>query len=201
MTFTPGYALTSSDSLEELNMGGGSTLWLKVTGEESRGLVTVLSGVVHSGGTPLHIHESEGGSGHRGRRRTRLPGRRRPGSLDSGGMLWFPRRVPHAVANLSQEPCRFITVVTLSGIETSSAVSVTTSPQFGLAIFPTHNVSRQSPAPTCVASSARRSPHVTNAQIGSTSAPCRRRWTHVEVPPTLHKSRPILHRRQRGVVA
>ena len=60
MTFTPGYALTSSDSLEELGMGGGSTLWLKVTGEESRRLVTVLSGVVHSGGTPLHIHESEG---------------------------------------------------------------------------------------------------------------------------------------------
>ena len=26
MTFTPGYALTSSDSLEELDMGGGSTV-------------------------------------------------------------------------------------------------------------------------------------------------------------------------------
>ncbi|MCA0322524.1 MAG: cupin domain-containing protein [Actinobacteria bacterium] len=30
------------------------------------------------------------------------------GALTSGGMLWFPRRVPHAVANLSQEPCRCI---------------------------------------------------------------------------------------------
>ena len=28
MTFTPGYALTSSDSLEELDMGGGSTVEL-----------------------------------------------------------------------------------------------------------------------------------------------------------------------------
>jgi len=39
------------------------------------------------------------------------------GALTWGGMLWFPRRVPHAVANLSQEPCRCITVVTPSGIE------------------------------------------------------------------------------------
>ena len=59
MTFTPGYALTSSDSLEDLDMVAGAR-WLKVTGEESRGLVTVWSGVVHSGGPPLHIHESEG---------------------------------------------------------------------------------------------------------------------------------------------
>ncbi|WP_048696564.1 cupin domain-containing protein [Nostocoides australiense] len=176
-------------------MGVGSTLWLKVTGEESLGLVIVLSGVVHSGGTPLRIHESEGevvivieveldyqvGDDR--------------GALTSGGILWFPRRVPHAVANLSQEPRRFITVVTPAVSRTSSAVSVTTSPQVRLAIFPTHNVSRPSPAPTCVASSARRSPHETNAQIGSTSAPCRRRWTHVEVPPTLHKSRPMLPRR------
>ena len=34
------------------------------------------------------------------------------GALDAGGLLWFPRQVPHAVANLAGRPCRFITVVT-----------------------------------------------------------------------------------------
>lgn len=98
-------------------MGGGSTLWLKVTGEESRGLVTVLSGVVHSGGTPLHIHESEGEVVIviEGELDDQVGDDR--GALTWGWMLWFPRRVPHAVANLSQEPCRCITVVTPSGIE------------------------------------------------------------------------------------
>ena len=39
------------------------------------------------------------------------------GSLGAGGLLWFPRQVPHAVANLTDRPCRFLTVVTPSGIE------------------------------------------------------------------------------------
>lgn len=39
------------------------------------------------------------------------------GTRDPGGVLWFPRAVPHAVANLSDEPVRFLTVVTPSGIE------------------------------------------------------------------------------------
>jgi hypothetical protein len=42
-------------------MGGGSCLWLKVTGQQSRGLVTVLEGVVHSGGPPLHVLVAEDG--------------------------------------------------------------------------------------------------------------------------------------------
>lgn len=98
-------------------MGVGSTLWLKVTGEESLGLVSVLSGVVHSGGTPLRIHESEGEVVIviEGELDYQVGDDR--GALTSGGILWFPRRVPHAVANLSQEPRRFITVVTPSGIE------------------------------------------------------------------------------------
>jgi hypothetical protein len=37
-----------------------------------------------------------------------------------------PRSVPHAVANLSDEPVRFITVVTPSGIEDSSEPNATT---------------------------------------------------------------------------
>ena len=39
------------------------------------------------------------------------------GVLGEGGLLWFPRRVPHTVANLTREPCRFLTVITPSGIE------------------------------------------------------------------------------------
>jgi len=32
-------------------------------------------------------------------------------------VLWFPRAVPHAVANLSRQPVRFLTIVTPGGIE------------------------------------------------------------------------------------
>ena len=90
---------------------------LKVTGEQSLGLVTVVEGIVHSGGPPLHVHDAEdevvivldGQLDHQ-------VGETR-GVLPRGGLLWFPRQVPHAVANLTSEPCRFITVVTPSGIE------------------------------------------------------------------------------------
>jgi quercetin dioxygenase-like cupin family protein len=117
VTFESGYSLTREDSLEELDMGGGSILWLKVTAAQSRGLVTVLQGVVHEGGPPLHVHEAEdevvvvleGELDYR-------VGEER-GTLTPGGLLWFPRQVPHAVANLSEAPCRFLTVVTPSGIE------------------------------------------------------------------------------------
>ena len=77
MTSTPGYALTSSDSLHE--------------SEDE--VVIVIEG---------ELDDQVGDD---------------RGALTWGGMLWFPRRVPHAVANLSQEPCRCITVVTPSGIE------------------------------------------------------------------------------------
>jgi len=117
MTLREGYALAVGEALEALDMGGGSTLSLKVTGEQSLGLVTVLEGVVHAGGPPLHVHEAEDEvvvvvdgeldyqvGAERGR-------------LAAGGVLWFPRQVPHAVANLTGRPCRFITVVTPAGIE------------------------------------------------------------------------------------
>ena len=98
-------------------MGAGSTLSLKVTSEQSHGLVTVLEGVVHSGGPPLHVHDAEdevvivldGELDYQ-------VGDER-GVLNAGGLLWFPRQVPHAVANLAGTPCRFLTVVTPGGIE------------------------------------------------------------------------------------
>lgn len=117
MTFASGYSLSPGDALEGLDMGGGSQLSLKVTGEQSHGLVTVLEGVLHSGGPPVHVHEAEdeivivleGQLDY-------LVGDER-GALSSGGLLWFPRQVPHAVANLTDTPCRFITVATPGGIE------------------------------------------------------------------------------------
>jgi quercetin dioxygenase-like cupin family protein len=112
-----GLRVRCGESLEDLNMGVGSVLSLKVTGEESNGLVTVIEGLALAGGPPLHLHEAEDEvviclngelayqvGDHRG-------------TLEPGGVLWFPRSVPHAVANLSDEPVRFITVVTPSGIE------------------------------------------------------------------------------------
>ncbi|HEU5108108.1 MAG TPA: cupin domain-containing protein [Micromonosporaceae bacterium] len=112
-----GYALAPGAALEDLDMGGGSVLSLKLTGEQSNGLVTVIEGVVHRGGPPLHVHEAEdevvvvlaGELTYRVGEQA--------GTLPAGGLLWFPRRVPHAVANLAGTPCRFLTVVTPGGIE------------------------------------------------------------------------------------
>lgn len=117
MTLTGGYALERSDALERLDMGGGSELSLKVTGDQSDGAVTVLEGIVYAGGPPLHVHESEDEVVIvlEGQLDYRVGDKR--GMLSAGGLLWFPRKVPHAVANLAGGPCRFVTVVSPSGIE------------------------------------------------------------------------------------
>ena len=112
-----GYFLDSRAALEHLDMGGGSVLSLKVTSEQSNGQLTVLEGVVHAGGPPLHVHEAEDEvvivlSGEL----TYRVGDQ-SGTADGGGLLWFPRGVPHAVANLTDSPCRFLTVVAPGGIE------------------------------------------------------------------------------------
>lgn len=112
-----GYALRAGESLEDLDFGDGSILSMRVTGEQSNGLLTVIEGVVAKGGPPVHVHQSEDevvvvlegaltyqvGDEH--------------GVREAGGLLWFPRQVPHAVANLSGESCRFLTIVTPAGIE------------------------------------------------------------------------------------
>jgi quercetin dioxygenase-like cupin family protein len=117
VTFDRGYALTPGDVLEDLDMGGGSLLSLKVTGQQSLGLVTVLEGVVHSGGPPLHVHEAEDEVVIVLEGQLDYQVGEERGALPASGLLWFPRKVPHAVANLTGKPCRFITVVTSSGIE------------------------------------------------------------------------------------
>ncbi|WP_175539646.1 cupin domain-containing protein [Nocardioides exalbidus] len=117
MTFHGGYALRPGDALEDLDMGGGSLLSLKVTAAESHGLVTVLEGVVLAGGPPLHVHDAEDEVVVvvEGELDYQVGAER--GVLAEGGVLWFPRSVPHAVANLGAAPCRFVTVVTPGGIE------------------------------------------------------------------------------------
>jgi quercetin dioxygenase-like cupin family protein len=112
-----GYSLAPGASLEDLDMGDGSVLSIRVAGEQSGGLVTVIEGVVQRGGPPLHVHQAEdeiviildGELSYR-------VGDER-GILTAGGLLWFPRSVPHAVANLSDQACRFLTIVTPAGIE------------------------------------------------------------------------------------
>ncbi len=117
MTFNHGYALNPGDSLEDLDMGHGSLLSLKVTGQQSLGLVTVLEGIVHSGGPPLHVHDAEDEVVIVLDGQLEYQVGEERGALSKGGVLWFPRHVPHAVANLADEPCRFLTLVTPSGIE------------------------------------------------------------------------------------
>lgn len=59
MTRHVGYALAAGEALEDLDMGEGSHLMLRVTGSQSAGLVTVLEGVVHEGGPPQHVSDGE----------------------------------------------------------------------------------------------------------------------------------------------
>jgi quercetin dioxygenase-like cupin family protein len=117
VTFNGGYALNPGDALEDLDMGDGSLLSLKVTAQQSLGLVTVLEGIVHSGGPPLHVHEAEDEVVIVLEGQLDYQVGEERGAVPAGGLLWFPRQVPHAVANLTGRPCRFITVITPSGIE------------------------------------------------------------------------------------
>ena len=117
MTLHQGYALAADEALEELDMGGGSRLSLRVTGSQSSGRVTVIRGEVLAGGPPLHVHDAEDEVVVvlEGSLEYQLGDDR--GRVDAGGLLWFPRTVPHAIANNGEAPVRFITIVTPSGIE------------------------------------------------------------------------------------
>ena len=97
----------------------------------------MLEGIVHSGGPPLHVHvaEDEVVIVLEGELDFQVGEER--GILTAGGLLWFPRRIRHAVANLADVPCRFITVVLQAESRTSSAHNVTTSRRSPPALLPT----------------------------------------------------------------
>jgi uncharacterized cupin superfamily protein len=79
--------------------------------------VAIGGGGLLDPGQPLHVHEAEdeiviildGELSYR-------VGDER-GILTAGGLPWFPRSVPHAVANLFDQACRFLTIVTPAGME------------------------------------------------------------------------------------
>jgi quercetin dioxygenase-like cupin family protein len=115
--YNTGYVLEAGASLENLDMGGGSVLALRVTGAESDGRVTVIEGVVHRGGPPLHVHDEEDEVVVVTEGRLAYLVGDQAGEIGPGGLLWMPRRVPHAIAQAGLEPCRFVTIVTPAGIE------------------------------------------------------------------------------------
>ena len=139
-----GYALDAGAALEHLDMGGGSVLSLKVTGQQSRDLVTIVEGTLLEGGPPLHVHdrEDEVVTVLEGELSYRLGDE--TGTLSPGGTLWFPRGFPQAVANLAGGPCRFLTVVTPSGSRTSSADNATIWHPSRPTLHPTQADSRRS---------------------------------------------------------
>jgi hypothetical protein len=97
-------------------MGGGSVLSIRVGGEQSGGLVTVIEGWWNAA---AHRCTST-------RPRTRSSSSWTANSRTRSviGVTWRRAaccgslaRVPHAVANLSAHACRFLTIVTPAGIE------------------------------------------------------------------------------------
>ncbi|HEY1333207.1 MAG TPA: cupin domain-containing protein [Myxococcaceae bacterium] len=113
---TEGYALSAGNALEVVDMGGDE-LRVLVGAQQSRGTVSVIAGVMHGGGPPLHVHDDEdevvivvyGDLAYQlGERRA---------TLGAGGLLWMPRGVPHTIASGSSEPCRFVTLATPGGLE------------------------------------------------------------------------------------
>lgn len=111
-----GYVLAAGEALEEWYFGG-DVLRLLVSAERSHGAVTVIEGVAHGGGPPVHVHDNEDEVVIvlEGRLAYRIG--EMDGDLERGGVLWMPRQIPHAIANLSQDVCRFVAAAVPGGIE------------------------------------------------------------------------------------
>lgn len=108
--------LAAGEALEEWNFGG-DVLRLLVSAERSRGAVSVIEFVGHGGGPPVHVHDDEDEvvlvlEGRLAYRIGDLEG-----EVEQGGVLWMPRQIPHAVANLSPNVCRFVGAAIPGGIE------------------------------------------------------------------------------------
>ena len=111
-----GFAVPAGEALEEWNFGG-DVLRLLLSAEQSGGVVSVIEGLAHGGGPPLHIHDNEDEVVLvvAGRLAYRIGDSE--GEIEPGGLLWMPRHIPHTVANLSATACRFLTIAMPGGIE------------------------------------------------------------------------------------
>ena len=110
------YVLAAGEALEEWNFGG-DVVRLLVSAERSRGAVSVIEFVGYGGGPPVHVHDDEDEvvlvlEGRLAYRIGELEG-----EVEQGGVLWMPRQIPHAVANLSPNVCRFVGAAIPGGIE------------------------------------------------------------------------------------
>jgi quercetin dioxygenase-like cupin family protein len=110
------FAGARRDAIEEWDFGG-DILRLLLGSEHSNGTVTIIEGTVHEGGPPLHIHDAEDEIVVVVEGVLTFRVGEQSGALAPGEVLWFPRGIPHAVANLSGAPCRFVTTSTPGGIE------------------------------------------------------------------------------------
>ena len=110
------YAMSADEAVEEWELGG-DVLRLLVPAQKSAGTVSVLEGRIHGAGLPLHVHDDEDEVVVvlEGTLAYRVGDEE--GTVDSGGLLWMPRLVPHAIANEGVSLCRFLTIATPGGIE------------------------------------------------------------------------------------
>jgi quercetin dioxygenase-like cupin family protein len=113
---TDGYALSAGNALEVLDMGGDE-LRVLVGAEQSHGTVSIIAGVMHGGGPPLHVHDDEDEVVIVVHGELAYQLGERVGTLGAGGLLWMPRGVPHTIASSSSEACRFMTLATPGGLE------------------------------------------------------------------------------------
>lgn len=110
--------MSAGNAIDVLDMGGDELRVLVGAHiEQSRGTVSIIAGVMHGGGPPLHVHDDEDEVVIvvHGELAYQLGERR--GTLGVGGLLWMPRGVPHTIASASSEPCRFVTLATPGGLE------------------------------------------------------------------------------------
>jgi mannose-6-phosphate isomerase-like protein (cupin superfamily) len=96
----------------------GETITLLVSGQQTNGAFTVLSGVSPpGGGTPLHLHHNEDEALYvlEGEYAIQCGGRTvRAGP---GSFVFAPREVPHRLTNMSTGPSAHLGIVSPAGFE------------------------------------------------------------------------------------
>lgn len=116
MTVTAAYTLAPHEAPWHAEVGGMS-LRLLARSEDTDGQCLVMHYQAPPGwpGPPLHRHADldEAVYALQGRLRLRLGDDDH--DLEAGGFAWLPREVPHAFANLGDQPAAFLGLVTPPG--------------------------------------------------------------------------------------